>query len=228
MNRAMREELTSALVEAEGCRCLLIRGEGRAFCAGRDLGDWHPDEDATAIIRQDLNPLLRRLYELPLPTIAAVQGACMGSGFGLAFACDIVLVADDAQISSPFARLGAILDSGGHFVLARTLGRHRTLDLVYTGRRLSGRDAERYGLVSRSVAGSELLTVARELARTLAAGPTAAFAISKRITLAAMEASYADILDAEAVGQGEASRSADYREGMQAFQEKRTPVFTGR
>jgi 2-(1,2-epoxy-1,2-dihydrophenyl)acetyl-CoA isomerase len=126
INRLMISELRQALEEATEARAraLLLRGEGRAFSAGRDLAEADPEnEDAAEILRSLFAPLLTQIYEFRAPTIAAVQGACMGAGLGLAFACDIVIAADDAQISSPFGRLGAVLDSGGHFHFARLLGR---------------------------------------------------------------------------------------------------------
>ena len=123
LNDAMVAELNGALerAAAQGARAMLIRGEGPAFSAGRDLADAHPgDEDAEAIIETTFNPLIKRIVAFPAPTFAAVHGACLGVGLGLALGCDVVYVADDAKIGSPFARIGAVLDSGGHsfFVVA--------------------------------------------------------------------------------------------------------------
>ena len=100
-----------------------------------------------------------------MPTIAAVHGACLGTGLGLALACDIVYAADDARIGSPFARIGAVLDSGAHAAFVSRVGPHRALELIYTGRLLSGREAAEWGLVNRSVAGADLVRRTRELAR---------------------------------------------------------------
>lgn len=229
VNEQMIRELNQVLDESNGARALLLRGEGRAFCAGRDLAEADPaNEDATAILRRDYTPLLMRLYEFPAPTIAAVQGACMGAGLGLAFACDLVIAAEDVQISSPFGRLGAVLDSGGHYHFLNLLGRRLALELIYSGRRLNGSEALQRGLVNRVVPADELAETACKLARDLANGPTAAFRISKRVLTEAQGASYAQVLDAEALAQGEASRTADYQDGMRAFKEKRAPVFKGR
>jgi enoyl-CoA hydratase/carnithine racemase len=217
--------------EADGARALLIRGEGRAFCSGRDLADADPlHEDGEAILRDIFNPLLERMATIGIPTIAAVQGACLGTGLGLALACDILYAADDARIGSPFARIGAVLDSGAHAAFVSRVGPHRALELVYTGRLLSGREAEQWGLVNRSVAGADLLRRTRELAVSIARGPTAAFLESKRLvrTILDSHASFREVLVEEAAAQGRASRTHDYKDGISAFQEKRKPSFTGR
>ena len=178
----MVADVHRALDEAAGARAVVITAAGRAFSAGRDLSDAEPlTEDAEAILRDTFNPLLQRLADIDVPTIAAVQGACLGVGFGIAFACDLVVAADDARIGSPFARIGAVLDSGGHRYLVERLGPHRALELIYTGRLLSGAEAAAIGLVNRSVPADDLAAEARELARRIAAGPTEAFRESKRI-----------------------------------------------
>ena len=230
MVAALNERLADAEAEAAGVRALLVRGEGRSFCAGRDLATADPvNEDAAAILETVFNPLIRRIADFPAPTFAAVHGACLGVGLGIALACDIVYMADDAKIGSPFARTGGVLDSGGHFFLADRIGSHRALELIYTGRLVSGREAAAWGLVNRSVGRAALLDVTRELARRVAAGPTAALLESKRLIRRMDEerVGLADVLAAEAVAQGEASRSGDYQEGFRAFIEKRRPAFTG-
>lgn len=232
MNGEMVRELMQSLdaVEAGGARALLVRGQGRAFCSGRDLADADPlHEDGEAILRDVFNPLMERMAGLALPTVAAVHGACLGTGLGLALACDIVYAADDARISSPFARIGAVLDSGAHAAFVARLGAHRALELIYTGRLLSGREAATWGLVNRSVAGADLVRRCRELAGTIARGPTAAFLESKRMVrrISDEAPSLSEMLAAEAAAQGRASRTHDYQDGIAAFQEKRKPAFTG-
>jgi enoyl-CoA hydratase/carnithine racemase len=232
MSLAMAHDLAETLnkAEADGARALLVRGEGRAFCSGRDLADADPlHEDGEAVLRDVFNPLIERMAGLAVPTIAAVHGACLGTGLGLALACDIVYAADDARIGSPFARIGAVLDSGAHAAFVSRVGQHRALELIYTGRLLSGREAAEWGLVNRSVGATDLVRRTREMAVAIARGPTSAFLESKRLIRSISDGalSFADVLAAEAAAQGRASRTHDYQDGISAFQEKRKPSFTG-
>jgi enoyl-CoA hydratase/carnithine racemase len=209
-----------------GARCVLVRGTGGFFCAGRDLQDARPgEEDTLDIVRRHINPSLARVRACPVPTIAAVHGPALGFGFGLALACDIVLVADDALLGSPFRNLGLILDSGGHFHLRERVGRHRAAELIFTGRLFSGREAAAMGLVNRSVGAMALEGEALALARSIAAGPTAAFRASKQIL--SQDAGFDAMADLEAVHQARLITGADGREGIAAFQAKRKPRFTG-
>jgi enoyl-CoA hydratase/carnithine racemase len=233
LNEPMVNELSAALDQAEKAqvRALLLRGEGPGFCAGRDLADADPgNEDAEAIVAQIFNPVIRRVVEFPAPTFAAVHGACLGVGLGLALACDVVYVSEDLKIGSPFARIGAVLDSGGHSFFVERLGSHRALELVYTGRLLSGPEAAQWGLVNQCVPRAELLDKARGLAATVAKGPTAALMESKRIVRMINEEGLGlcDVLSLEAKAQGAAGKTADYKEGISAFQQKRAPKFVGR
>jgi 2-(1,2-epoxy-1,2-dihydrophenyl)acetyl-CoA isomerase len=232
LDDAMVAALGDALdqAEAQGVRALIIRGEGRGFSAGRDLAAADPvNEDATAILGEIFNPLIMRIAAFPAPSFAAVHGACLGVGLGLAFACDVVFAADDAKIGSPFANIGGVLDSGGHFFLASRIGSHRALELIYTGRLLSGTDAAAWGLVNRSVGRAGLLELTRDVAARVASGPTAAFLASKRLIRNMQESNLGlqAVLAAEATAQGQASRTSDYQEGIRAFLEKRPPHFTG-
>src|SRR5579863_3820983 len=184
LNDAMVAELNDALERAvsQGSRAMLLRGEGPAFSAGRDLADAHPgDEDAEAIIETIFNPLIKRIVAFPAPTFAAVHGACLGVGLGLALASDVVYVSEDAKIGSPFARIGAVLDSGGHKFFVQRIGPHRALELIYTSRLLSGTEAAAWGLVNQCVPKKDLVEKVRQLAAQVAQGPTAAFMESKRI-----------------------------------------------
>ncbi len=177
-------ECHARLDEAQraGVRALVVRGEGRGFCAGRDLTGADPhNEDATEILSTVFNPLVVRVAAFPAPTFAAVHGPCLGAGLGVALACDVVYAADDARLGSPFARLGAVVDSGAHAFLVERVGPHRALELIYSGRLLSGREAAAVGLINRSVGGGRLLAEVRQMATAVAAGPSRAFLASKHI-----------------------------------------------
>jgi enoyl-CoA hydratase/carnithine racemase len=229
----MVEQLHAGLhaAETEGARALILRGEGRAFSAGRDLTGVEPtSDDAERVLGDVFNPLIRRVREFPAPTFAAVQGACVGVGLGLALACDVVVAAEDARIGSPFARIGAVLDSGGHAFFVERLGSHRALELIYTGRLLSGTEADAWGLVNRCVANDRLLDEARGMAAAVAQGPTLAFQTSKTLVHRIQDErlTLEEVLGAEAAAQGAVSRTADYGEGFSAFQAKRQPHFSGK
>jgi 2-(1,2-epoxy-1,2-dihydrophenyl)acetyl-CoA isomerase len=231
LDEASRRALAEALDELEKNppRALLLRGEGKGFCAGRDLSDAEPlTEDAEAILA-GMNPIITRLHGLRCPTVAAVQGPALGFGLGLALACDLLLVGEAAKIGSPFAAIGAVLDSGSHLFLCSRIGPTRTLELVYTGRFLSGAEAVEWGIATSVHPDDELLDAARSLTAAIAAGPTATFLLSKdliaRITGGGLTLD--EVLAAEAAAQGAAARTHDYGEGITAFQEKRKPTFTG-
>ncbi|MDY0910596.1 enoyl-CoA hydratase/isomerase family protein [Microbacterium sp. CFBP9034] len=222
-------ELDAAYAEAEasGVRALVLRGEGRAFCAGRDIAGVDPATDDVAGYLGAVEALMRRMAAFPAPTFAAVQGACLGVGLGLAIATDVVYVAETAKVGSPFANLGAMLDSGGHALLYERLGAHRALDLIYTGDLLSGAEAVAAGLFSRSMPTGELLEFTRERAARAAAGPTQAFLASKRLIDRLRDERLWRVVAEENRGQAELRGTADYREGFAAFQAKRKPDFTG-
>ncbi len=233
---AMTEEMVVQLHEAldtavsDKARALLIRAEGRGFCSGRDITGAQPGvEDGGQVLLDTFNPLMRKVASLPFPTVAAVQGACLGTGLGLALACDVIIAADNAKFGSPFAKIGAVFDSGGHKAFVERLGPAVTLDLIYSGRFLSGAEAAAAGLVSRSVPADELLQTAQDYVATVANGPIRAFLESKSLVHEVSDhaTSLDEILAMEAAAQTRASRTHDYTEGFVAFLEKREPNFTG-
>jgi len=226
----LAREVFEALATREDVRAVLLRGEGRAFCAGRDVSGVDPAvDDAHAILADRVHPILRAIRNVPVPVVAAVHGACLGVGLGLAAAADIIYAAENARIGSPFARLGAVLDSGGHALLVDRLGVHRAMELIVTGELLDGTEAARTGLVSRVLPDDQLVAAARELVTSIARGPTAAFRQSKQIIEALrIQRGLSEVmLAAEATAQGETAATADYLEGFAAFQQRRSPVFTG-
>ncbi len=227
--RALRAAYDRA--EQDDARAVLLRGEGPAFCAGRDISAVDPrTDDVAAYLDHTLTPLLRRMAQFPAPTFAVAHGACLGVGLGLLIATDVVYVADDARIGSPFAALGATLDSGGHALFVERLGPHLTLDLVYTGRLLTGAEAVRAGLFSRAFPADEVRDATALVALRAACGPTAAFAASKKLVAAVRDDRIGlwQSMAAESRAQAALAATADYREGFAAFREKRDPAFTGR
>lgn len=229
--QALRDlDAAYASAEAAGVRALVLRGEGRAFCAGRDISGVDPrDDDVMGYLGGLVTPLLQRMSRFPAPTFAVAHGACLGVGLGLLIATDVVYVAETAKIGSPFAALGATLDSGGHALFLDRLGAHKTLDLIYTGRLMSGTEAVASGLFSRVFPDDEVVTAATDAAATAARGATAAFLASKELVARIRDERLAlwESVDIENAAQAALCATSDYREGFAAFQEKRKPEFRG-
>ncbi|MDH6238297.1 enoyl-CoA hydratase/isomerase family protein [Cryobacterium sp. CG_9.6] len=233
LDEAAVRALDAAYAEAEaaGVRALVLRGEGRAFCAGRDISAVDPrTDDVQGYLGGHVTALLHRMSAFPAPTFAAAHGACLGVGLGLLIATDVVYVADTAKIGSPFANLGATLDSGGHALFVERLGAHRTLDLIYSGRLMSGAEAVAAGLFSQVFPAAELADATVQAAEHAAAGATQAFLASKHLVAALRDERLGlwDSMTAETAAQVALCDTADYREGFAAFQQKRKPAFTGR
>lgn len=219
--------LFAGVGDDDAVRTVLITGEGRAFCSGRDISAASADEDAYEIIHDHVNPMLSAIFHCPKPTLAAVNGAAMGVGLGIALACDIVLAADNAKLSSPFANLGVALDSGGHFFLPRLVGYHRALEMAYTSDIVRGKQAAEWGLVNRSYAGSVLRDRAVALAKRIAGGPLQAYIGQKALMRRSLNLTYDEVCEEEALLQASLMGSAEYAEGLSAFNEKRPPNFRG-
>lgn len=229
-----RERLETAARDP-AVRCVLITGAGRAFCAGQDLGDPlvapipnAPARDLGPMLTDYYNPLLRLLRDLPVPTVAAVNGVAAGSGANLALSCDFVLAGRSTSFIQAFAKIGLAPDSGGSWLLPRLVGRARALQLAMLGDKLPAADAAAMGLIMRCVDDAELMPEAYALANRLAAMPTRALVETRRAIDAAALMSHADALDAEAVRQSRLGYGADYAEGVAAFAAKRAPQFTDR
>ncbi|WP_193598293.1 enoyl-CoA hydratase/isomerase family protein [Microbacterium sp. YJN-G] len=226
-------ELHSAYEQAEhaGVRALVLHGEGRAFCAGRDISDVDPrDDDVIGYLGGLVTPLLKQMAAFPAPTFAVAHGACLGVGLGLLIATDVVYVAESAKIGSPFAALGATLDSGGHALFLDRLGAHRTLDLIYTGRLMSGAEAVASGLFSRVFPDDEVAQATEDAAAAASRGATAAFLASKQLVARIRDERLAlwEAVEIENAAQAALCDTDDYREGFAAFQQKRRPEFRGR
>ena len=232
---AMHQALKRALDEAEGdpdCRALLITGAGRGFCAGQDLNDRLSKAGETPVLGGALetyyNPLVRKLRALPFPVVAAVNGVAAGAGANIALACDIVLAATSASFVQAFAKIGLVPDSGGTWFLPRLIGPARARALALTGEPLPAEKAEAWGLIWKTCADLELMGEAHKLCTHFASAPTLGLALIKRALDASWENDLDAQLDLEREFQREASLTPDYAEGVRAFLEKRTPVFTGR
>jgi 2-(1,2-epoxy-1,2-dihydrophenyl)acetyl-CoA isomerase len=233
LDESALDELSAAYDEAAaaGVRALVLRGEGRAFCAGRDIADVDPrDDDVLGFLGGRVEPLLKKMSAFSAPTFAAAHGACLGVGLGLLIATDVVYVADTAKVGSPFANLGATLDSGGHALFVERLGAHRTLDLIYTARLMSGEEAVQAGLFSRVFPAADLEEATMAAARTAASGATLAFLASKKLVAALRDERLGlwQSMSDENRAQADLCDTDDYREGFAAFQQKRPPVFTGK
>jgi 2-(1,2-epoxy-1,2-dihydrophenyl)acetyl-CoA isomerase len=228
----MHEEVSDALANLDGARCLILTGAGRGFCAGQDLNDRAvaPGQkvDLGESVELRYNPLIRRLTSLPMPVIARVNGVAAGAGANIALACDIVIAANSAKFIQSFAAIGLIPDSGGTWVLPRLVGQARALGLALTGEPLPAETAAEWGLIWKAVDDDRLDAEVDALAQRFAAGPPRGLAAIKRM----IRESWSQTLDQELERQRDAMRelgtSDDYREGVAAFMEKRKPVFTGK
>jgi 2-(1,2-epoxy-1,2-dihydrophenyl)acetyl-CoA isomerase len=232
MHKLLRAALERAAGEAE-VRCVLLTGAGRGFCTGQDLAERRLAPGAAPIdlslsLGSNYNPLVRRLRALPKPIVCAVNGVAAGAGANIALACDIVLAARSASFVQSFARLGLVPDSGGTYFLPRLVGVARAMGLALLGDRISAEDAERWGLIWKAVDDARLLEEATAIARTLAEGPTKGYGLIKKAIYASAGNSLDAQLDLERDLQREAGFSADYREGVAAFIQKRKPSYKGR
>jgi len=231
----MHAEIRTAMQQVTddaGIRCLVITGAGRGFCAGQDLGDRASNgegdvPDVGASVEKNYNPLIRSIMSLPKPVICAVNGVAAGAGVSLALACDIVLAARSASFIQVFCKIGLIPDSGGTWNLPRAVGLARAKGLAMLGDRLSAETAEAWGLIWKCVDDDSLQTEAQKMARHFATQPTRALGRIKQLLHASLSNSLPEQLALEQKAMHELGQSADYREGVAAFLEKREPVFKG-
>jgi 2-(1,2-epoxy-1,2-dihydrophenyl)acetyl-CoA isomerase len=213
-------------------RVLVITGAGEAFCSGADLsgvaesGAFGGVGGAVASMRVVGRAALR-LHELPIPTIAAVNGVAAGAGCNLALGCDLIIASERARFTEIFAKRGLVLDFGGSWILPRLVGLHRAKELAFLAEIVDAREAERIGLVNRVVEADRLADEVRTLARRLADGAPLQLAVIKRQLNDAMARTMAEAVEAEAYAQALVSGSSDSREAMIAFLQKRDPHFTG-
>lgn len=232
-----RERIIALLAEASAdpaVRAVVLTATGRGFCAGADLrGTPAPTRerapgDVARTIRLGAQRLVAAVLDCEKPVIAAVNGTAAGIGAHLAFACDLVLAADTARFIEVFVRRGLVPDGGGAYLLPRLVGPQRAKELMFFGDALTAADAERLGLVNRTVPVGELEALAKEWAARLATGPTRALALTKQLVNASLDGDRATAFAAEAAAQEINMTTRDADEGVASFVERRTPEYRGR
>jgi 2-(1,2-epoxy-1,2-dihydrophenyl)acetyl-CoA isomerase len=228
--RAVHAGLREALEEARDpeVRAVVIAGAGRGFCAGQDLTEFGELPDVGAGLRATYHPNVLAIRALEKPVVAAVNGVCAGAGLSLAAACDVRVASDAAFFVPGFVGIGLVPDSGGTYFLHRLLGAPRAFEWMASNRRLTAAEAHAWGLVSEVVAADAFPARVAETAAALAAGPTRAIAMTKRLFDHADTATLEEQLELEAQLQAAAAAGEDFREGVAAFVEKRQPRFAGR
>lgn len=228
---AMHEAFAGALREAADpeVRAVVLTGAGRGFCVGQDLAELREGErDVAALLRRRWNRHVLGLRRLEKPVVAAVNGAAAGAGLSLACACDLRLAADSATFVPAFVNVGLVPDTGGSWLVPRLLGYARAFEWMCSGRKLGADEALAWGLVSRVVAADVVVGSAQERAAELAALPTRAIGMTKRLFERAAATRLEDQLELEAQLQAAATATEDHEEGVAAFLEKREPRFSGR
>jgi 2-(1,2-epoxy-1,2-dihydrophenyl)acetyl-CoA isomerase len=226
---SLHQELQAALDEARdpAVRAVVITGAGRGFSAGQDLTAFGESGDVAAMLRATYHVNVTAIRSLEKPVLAAVNGVCAGAGLSLACACDIRLASDAAFFVPGFIGIGLIPDSGGTYFLQRLLGTARAFEWMTSNRRLTAAEAHAWGLVSEVVEADLFSARVAERAAELAAAPTRAIALTKRLYDEAATSTLADQLEREAEAQAAAAQTDDFREGVAAFGEKREARFSG-
>ncbi|RMI15208.1 MAG: 2-(1,2-epoxy-1,2-dihydrophenyl)acetyl-CoA isomerase, partial [Calditrichaeota bacterium] len=234
-NRPMAKEVQEALkrcADDDGVRAVLITGEGRGFCAGQDLAEAAPKDQPWAevgdLVRESYNPIIRAIRHLEKPVVCAVNGVAAGAGANIALACDIVLASEKASFLQAFCHIGLIPDSGGTYFLPRLVGLARATALAMLGEKISAQQALEMGMIYKVCPADDLMAEARQLAEHLATQPTRGLGLIKRALNQSLSNDLETQLRVEEKLQSEASHTEDYREGVQAFLEKRKPVFKGK
>ena len=231
-NREMALQMQDALEKARldhTVRAVYITGEGKAFCAGQDLSE-ALDENGPGIeriVREHYNPIIEKIRLLEKPVVCAVNGVAAGAGANIALACDIVIAGASASFLQAFSKIGLIPDSGGTFFLPRLIGFGKASALMMLGDKVGAADAEKMGMIYKVVDDSSLQTEAMSVAKTVSELPTKAIGMTKKLLNQSLTNSMVMQLEYEADMQVHAALTYDYSEGVNAFLEKRKPLFKG-
>jgi 2-(1,2-epoxy-1,2-dihydrophenyl)acetyl-CoA isomerase len=230
LNFGLLEDLRAGLDKAveRGARCLLLTGAGRGFSSGADLaGSGGLPDDVGAALEAHYNPLVEALFALPMPVVAAVNGAAAGAGASLALCADLVIAARSAYFLQAFVNIGLIPDAGATWLLPRLAGRARAMEMMLLGERVSAEQALDWGMIARVVDDQDLASQAAALAARLAAGPTLAYGMIRRLARDSAQLPLSDALAAERIAQRDAGRTEDFKAAVLAFLQKRQPSFRG-
>lgn len=224
----LQKELDAAAAD-KSVRAVLLTGEGKAFCAGQDLAEAIDvnGPGIQTIVREHYNPILEKIRNLEKPVVAAVNGVAAGAGANLALACDVVIAAESSSFIQAFSKIGLVPDSGGTFFLPRLIGFQRASALMMLGDKVSAADALSMGMLYKVVADDQLKDASLKLATQLSEMPTRGIAYTKMLLNGAMNNSFTEQLSMEEKYQALAGETYDYKEGVNAFLEKRKPVFKG-
>jgi 2-(1,2-epoxy-1,2-dihydrophenyl)acetyl-CoA isomerase len=231
MNAQMRAEILDAVKEAtNSARVLVMTGAGRGFCSGQDLGGASDvaSIDLEATLIEEYEPMLRAIYDCPIPTIAAVNGAAAGAGANLALAADVVIAREDAYFMQAFSLIGLIPDAGGSYFMPRNMGFAKSMGAALFADKITGREAADWGLIWEAAPEETFDQVVGARAQKLASGPTAAYRRIKQLMRASFDNDLDSQLALEARLQGEAGKTRDFAEGVLAFNQKRKPNYEGR